>query len=167
MSCSKHIINKVNSEIDNQLINLPRQEITAQALKNSRAILFKDIEDCVEFSNMYAPEHLILAVETPNLISNDIISAGSVFLGNWSCESVGDYASGTNHTLPTAGYAKSYSGVSLESFQKKISFQQLSQEGIIGIGNVVETMAEAEQLYAHKNAVTIRLKKLKNNNTPV
>ena len=138
------------------LFRSPRQEIAAQALKNSKAILFKDIDECIAFSNMYAPEHLILAVENPGLVSRDVINAGSVFLGNWSCESAGDYASGTNHTLPTSGFAKSFSGVSLDSFIKKITFQQLSEDGIISIGNAVEIMAEAEKLYAHKNAMTLR-----------
>ncbi|HBT86864.1 MAG TPA: histidinol dehydrogenase [Porphyromonadaceae bacterium] len=156
LSCNKKIIKDVNKEIDNQLATLPRQEIAAQALKNSKAILFKDIDECIAFSNMYAPEHLILAVENPGLVSRDVINAGSVFLGNWSCESAGDYASGTNHTLPTSGFAKSFSGVSLDSFIKKITFQQLSEDGIISIGNAVEIMAEAEKLYAHKNAMTLR-----------
>jgi histidinol dehydrogenase len=156
LSCNKKIIKDINREIDNQLAVLPRQDIAAQALKNSKAILFKDIDECIAFSNMYAPEHLILAVENPALVSREVINAGSVFLGNWSCESAGDYASGTNHTLPTSGFAKSFSGVSLDSFIKKITFQQLSEEGIISIGNAVETMAEAEMLYAHKNAMTLR-----------
>ena len=157
LSTSKKVIKAVNKEIDVQLASLPRQDIATQALKNSKCILFREIDECVEFSNFYAPEHLILAVVNPTLVSRDVISAGSVFLGNWSCESAGDYASGTNHTLPTSGFAKNYSGVSLDSFVKKITFQQLSEEGIISIGNAVETMAEAEQLYAHKNAMTLRL----------
>ncbi len=109
------------------------------------------------FSNFYAPEHLILAVENPNRWARKAVNAGSVFLGNYSCESAGDYASGTNHTLPTNGYAKAYSGVSLDSFIKKITFQQLSEDGIMRIGPAIEVMAETEQLYAHKNAVTLRL----------
>ena len=157
------MIKAVNKEIDVQLASLPRQDIATQALKNSKCILFREIDECVEFSNFYAPEHLILAVVNPTLVSRDVISAGSVFLGNWSCESAGDYASGTNHTLPTSGFAKNYSGVSLDSFVKKITFQQLSEEGIISIGNAVEAMAEAEQLYAHKNAMTLRLGALSGN----
>ncbi len=157
LSDSKQVIKAVNREIDLQLPTLPRQEIAVQALKNSKAILFRDLDDCIVFSNQYAPEHLILAVENPVLLSRDVVSAGSVFLGNYSCESAGDYASGTNHTLPTGGYARAYSGVSLDSFVKKITFQQLSEEGIVSIGNAIETMAEAEQLHAHKNAVTLRL----------
>lgn len=157
LSDSKQVIKAVNREIDLQLPLLPRQEIAVQALKNSKAILFRDLDDCIAFSNQYAPEHLILAVENPVLLSRGVVNAGSVFLGNYSCESAGDYASGTNHTLPTGGYARAYSGVSIDSFVKKITFQQLSEEGIISIGNAIETMAEAEQLHAHKNAVTLRL----------
>ena len=157
LSTSKKVIKAVNKEIDIQLAALPRQEIAAQALKNSKSILFKEIGECIEFSNLYAPEHLILAVENPALVSRDVTSAGSVFLGNWSCESAGDYASGPNHTLPTSGFAKSYSGVSLDSFVKKITFQQLDGQGVLSIGGAVEIMAEAEQLYAHKNAMTLRV----------
>ncbi len=157
LSNNKKVIKSINKEIDIQLAALPRQDIATQALKNSKSIFFKDIEECIDFSNYYAPEHLILAIENPALASRDVTSAGSVFLGNWSCESAGDYASGTNHTLPTSGFAKSYSGVSLDSFVKKITFQHLSEEGIMSIGSAVETMAEAEQLYAHKNAMTLRV----------
>lgn len=154
---SKKVIKQVNKEIDQQLLSLPRQEVAAKALKNSKAILFRDLETCIDFSNFYAPEHLILATENPVLLSRNVINAGSIFLGNWSCESAGDYASGTNHTLPTSGHAKAYSGVSLDSFVKKITFQQLNEEGILSIGNAIEIMAETEQLDAHKNAVTLRL----------
>lgn len=157
LSDNKKVVKEINKELDIQLANLPRKEMAEKALKNSRAILFKDVETCIRFSNVYAPEHLILAVENPVLRSREVTSAGSVFLGNYSCESAGDYASGTNHTLPTSGYAKAYSGVSLDSFIKKITFQQLSEEGIVGIGIAVETMAEAEELFAHKNAMTLRL----------
>lgn len=157
LSDNKQVIKAINKELDLQLTTLPRQEIAAQALKNSRAILFRDLDDCIAFSNQYAPEHLILATENPVLLSRSVMSAGSVFLGHYSCESAGDYASGTNHTLPTGGYARAYSGVSLDSFVKKITYQQLSEEGILSIGNAIETMAEAEQLHAHKNAVTLRL----------
>ena len=161
LSNNKLIINEVNKEIELQLARLPRKEIAEKALKNSRAILFKNIETCIRFSNVYAPEHLILAVENPVLHSRQVMSAGSVFLGNYSCESAGDYASGTNHTLPTSGYAKAYSGVSLDSFVKKITFQQLSEEGVAHIGEAVETMAEAEGLFAHKNAMTLRRNSLR------
>ncbi|MBK5195106.1 MAG: histidinol dehydrogenase, partial [Proteiniphilum sp.] len=157
LSDSKKVIKEVNKQLDLQLASLPRQEIATQALSNSRAILFKELNDCMTFSNQYAPEHLIIATENPVLVSREVVNAGSVFLGNYSCESAGDYASGTNHTLPTSGNAKAYSGVSLDSFVKKITFQQLDEEGLTSIGNAVETMAEEEQLFAHKNAMTLRL----------
>ncbi len=157
LSDSKQVIKAVNKELDLQLEALPRKETALQALKNSKAILFRDLDDCIAFSNQYAPEHLIIATENPVLLSRGVVSAGSVFLGNYSCESAGDYASGTNHTLPTSGYARAYSGVSLDSFVKKITFQHLSEEGILSIGHAIEIMAEAEQLHAHKNAVTLRL----------
>ena len=133
LSDNKQVIREVNRELEIQLSNLPRQDIAEKALKNSRAIQFKDIDTCIRFSNLYAPEHLILAVENPVLRSREVTSAGSVFLGNYSCESAGDYASGTNHTLPTSGHARAYSGVSLDSFVKKITFQQLTEEGITSI----------------------------------
>jgi len=155
------VIKAVNKELDLQLENLPRKEIAAQALKNSKAILFDDLDECMDFSNFYAPEHLILATGNPALLSREVTTAGSVFLGHYSCESAGDYASGTNHTLPTSGHAAAYSGVSLDSFVKKITFQQLSEEGVISIGNAVEIMAEEEQLIAHKNAMTLRLGAIK------
>lgn len=158
LSNSKQVVKNVKIELQTQLDNLPRKEIAEQALKNSRAIIFNNLDDCMAFSNEYAPEHLILAVENPVLLSRNIINAGSVFLGNYSCESLGDYASGTNHTLPTNGHAKAYSGVSLDSFVKKITFQQISSKGITSIGNAVEIMAETEQLFAHKNAVTLRMR---------
>ncbi|SCD20907.1 Histidinol dehydrogenase [Proteiniphilum saccharofermentans] len=157
LSDNKKVIKAVNKELDLQLEGLPRKEIAAQALKNSKAILFDDLEECVDFSNFYAPEHLILATENPVLLSRRVTTAGSIFLGHYSCESAGDYASGTNHTLPTSGHAAAYSGVSLDSFVKKITFQQLTEEGVISIGNAVEIMAEEEQLIAHKNAMTLRL----------
>jgi len=150
------------NEIKKQLINLPRNEFAKNALKNSKAILFNSMEKCVSFSNEYAPEHLIFASENAEKYLSDIINAGSVFIGNYSCESAGDYATGTNHTLPTNGYAKNYSGVSLDSFVKKITFQKLSKTGIKGLGNAIELMAEAEGLFAHKNAVTLRLKEIDN-----
>ncbi len=161
LSDNKQVIKDVNKEIDVQLPNLPRKDIAAQALKNSKAILFKSLDECMDFSNGYAPEHLVLAVENPVLASRNVVNAGSVFLGNYSCESVGDYASGTNHTLPTSAYAKAYSGVSLDSFVKKITFQQVSAEGIMNIGKAIEIMAEAEGLFAHKNAVTLRRNSLR------
>ena len=139
---------------------LPRKELATKALENSQSILLENMEDCIDFSNQYAPEHLIIASENSKFFIGKIINAGSVFLGNYSCESAGDYASGTNHTLPTNGYAKNYSGVSLDSFVKKITFQKLEKEGIQNIGPAIELMAEAEQLFAHKNAVTLRLKEI-------
>ena len=160
LSDNKKIIDDVNSALSKQLENLSRKEITAKALQNSRAILFESTDECISFSNKYAPEHLILAIHSAEDKIDKIQSAGSVFLGNYSCESVGDYASGTNHTLPTNGFARSYSGVSLDSFVKKITFQSVSEEGLKKIGPAVEVMAEAEQLLAHKNAVTIRLNKI-------
>ncbi|MDR2816504.1 MAG: histidinol dehydrogenase [Proteiniphilum sp.] len=161
LSDNKKVIKAVNRELEFQLPNLPRKEVAAQALKNSKAILFNNMDECVAFSNFYAPEHLIMATENPVLLSRGVTSAGSVFLGHYSCESAGDYASGANHTLPTSGYAAAYSGVSLDSFIKKITFQQLSEEGVASIGNAVEVMAEAEQLIAHKNAMTLRLETVK------
>lgn len=157
LSNNKKIVKEVEAKLEEQLFALPRKEIAEEALKNSRAIVFDTLEECMAFSNFYAPEHLILAVENPNRWARKAVNAGSVFLGNYSCESAGDYASGTNHTLPTNGYAKAYSGVSLDSFIKKITFQQLSEEGLLQIGQAIEVMAETEQLYAHKNAVTLRL----------
>jgi len=160
LSDSKDVIAATLSEIGKQLKEKPRAEIALKALENSRAILLNSIKECVEFSNEYAPEHLILAIKDYNDITDKIESAGSVFLGNYSCESAGDYASGTNHTLPTNGFARNYSGVSVDSFVKKISFQELTKEGIQNIGPSIELMAEAEHLIAHRNAVTVRLKNL-------
>ena len=160
LSDNKRVIDEVNVALQEQLEKLSRKEITAKALGNSRAILLESIDDCISFSNSYAPEHLILAIRNGEEKICNIESAGSVFLGNYSCESVGDYASGTNHTLPTNGFARSYSGVSVDSFVKKITFQSVSQVGLKNIGPSVELMAEAERLMAHKNAVTIRLNKI-------
>ncbi|MEM0941161.1 MAG: histidinol dehydrogenase [Bacteroidota bacterium] len=162
---SKKLIERVKKEIKTQLELLPRKEIASKALENSMVILFNDLGEATAFSNHYAPEHLIIATENCEALSEQITSAGSVFLGNWSCESAGDYASGTNHTLPTNGYARNYSGVSLDSFIKKITFQKLSEEGIKNLGPSIEKMAKAEQLQAHKNAVTIRLKSLENSSS--
>jgi histidinol dehydrogenase len=161
LSNNEDIMDKTLQEIKIQLHNIPRKSIAEFALKNSKFVVLNSIEECIEFSNSYAPEHLILAINNYNEYSKLIRNAGSVFLGNYSCESAGDYASGTNHTLPTNGYARNYSGVSLDSFVKKITFQELSIQGIQNIGPSIELMAEAEQLLAHKNAVSIRLKKIK------
>lgn len=160
VSNSNEMIQKVQAEITKQLPALPRFEIAQKAIENSRSILFKSEEECIRFSNYYAPEHLIIASEKALEFVDSITNAGSVFLGNYSCESAGDYASGTNHTLPTNGYAKNYSGVSVDSFVKKITFQQINSTGIKSIGPAIEEMAEAEELFAHKNAVTLRLKSL-------
>ena len=151
------IIKSTLIEVKKQLENLPRKEIAKLALENSKAILVENMEIAVDILNEYAAEHLILQVENPEDIAEKIINAGSIFLGDYTPESCGDYASGTNHTLPTNGYAKAYSGVSLDSFVKKITLQQISREGIKNLGPIVEIMAEAEQLFAHKNAVTVRL----------
>ncbi|HLP64150.1 histidinol dehydrogenase [Flavobacterium sp.] len=159
---SEEIVTKVTSAIESQKAILPRQSTVEKALENSRALVFQDIPTGIEFSNFYAPEHLILSIEDAESKIKFIENAGSVFIGNYSCESAGDYASGTNHTLPTNGYAKNYSGVSLDSFIKKITFQKLTSQGIQNLGPTIEIMAAAEQLDAHKNAVSIRLKKLQN-----
>ncbi|MBN2682104.1 MAG: histidinol dehydrogenase [Bacteroidales bacterium] len=148
-----------------QLKVLPRKEIARKALKNSKAILLENLDDCISFSNLYCPEHLILAIKDFEKYSAKIINAGSVFLGNFSCESAGDYASGTNHTLPTNGFAKNFSGVSVHCFQKFISFQEIKKQGIMNIGKAVEILAAAENLEAHKNAVSVRLKYLENDRT--
>lgn len=161
LTTNQQTLNETIVEINEQLEVLPRKELAAKALENSRGIVLNSIEECVSFSNIYAPEHLIFACKTAENYLDKIINAGSVFLGNYSCESAGDYASGTNHTLPTNGYAKNYSGVSLDSFVKKITFQKLTSEGIQNIGPAIELMAEAEELFAHKNAVTLRLLDLK------
>ncbi|UFK98175.1 histidinol dehydrogenase [Kaistella faecalis] len=162
LSDSSAFIEKVKVALNGQLSALPRAGIAEQALQNSCSVVLNSINECIEFSNKYAPEHLILAFENAEEFADQIQNAGSVFLGNYSCESAGDYASGTNHTLPTNGYARSYSGVSLDSFVKKITFQNISKLGLQNIGRTVEVMAEAEQLLAHRNAVSIRLKKIQN-----
>lgn len=158
VSNNQTIIDKVLIEIEKQLLVLPRKKIATEALKHSTAFLVNTTSEAIDLLNEYAPEHLILACNNCETVAEQIINAGSVFLGNYSCESAGDYASGTNHTLPTNGYAKSYSGVSLDSFVKKITFQKLTKEGLQNIGPAIELMANSEGLEAHKNAVTIRLK---------
>ena len=159
LTTSDEVAEKVQLCIKEQLKDLPRKEIAEKALSNSKIILLNSMDEAIELSNLYAPEHLILSCENAKELTGKIISAGSVFIGNYSPESVGDYASGTNHTLPTNGYAAMYSGVSIDSFVKKITFQQLTKEGLTNIGNTVMQMAEVEGLDAHKNAVAIRLKK--------
>ena len=159
---SENVLSNILLEVEQQLAQLPRKEIAKQALENSSSLLMNSLDEAMSFSNLYAPEHLILAVKNADELAEKVVNAGSVFIGNYSCESAGDYASGTNHTLPTNGYARSYSGVSLDSFVKKVTFQKLSVEGIQNIGPSIEVMASAEQLDAHRNAVTVRLKKLQN-----
>jgi len=162
LSDSLALINKVESETEAQLENLPRKNIAVRALENSKLILLPTLNDCIELSNLYAPEHLIINTSDARSLAGKVKNAGSVFLGEYSCESAGDYASGTNHTLPTNRYARSYSGVSMESFVKKITFQELNFDGIKNIGPAIELMAAAESLDGHKNAVNVRLKSLKN-----
>ena len=157
VSTNEGVIKNVETELEKQLAVLPRKEFATKALNNSKAILVKTHEEAIDLLNEYAPEHLIIACKNDEELSEKIINAGSVFLGNYSCESAGDYASGTNHTLPTNGYAKAYSGVSVDSFVKKITYQKLTKQGIKNIGEAIELMAEAEGLQAHKNAVTVRL----------
>ncbi len=158
VSTNEVVIKNIQTELEKQLAVLPRKEFATAALYNSKAILVKTNSEAIELLNQYAPEHLIIACKYDEQLAEQVVNAGSVFLGNYSCESAGDYASGTNHTLPTNGYAKAYSGVSLDSFVKKITYQKLTKEGIINIGSAIELMAEAEGLQAHKNAVTVRLK---------
>lgn len=158
VSTSMELLEKVRFELDRQMIGLLRKEIVLEALKSSRLILVDDFRIAMNVINFYAPEHLILMCENEEDMLPGITNAGSVFLGLYTPESAGDYASGTNHTLPTNGYARAYSGVSLDSFVKKITYQRISKEGLDKIGPIIEVMAKAEQLDAHKNAVTIRMK---------
>ncbi len=157
VSTSEKLIAEVQVELTKQLNNLSRKELASKSLNNSTAILISNILEAIDLVNAYAAEHLIISCEYAESVSNSIINAGSIFLGNYSPESVGDYASGTNHTLPTNGFARAYSGVSLDSFVKKISFQQLTVQGLANIANTVELMAMAEGLDAHANAVRVRL----------
>lgn len=155
---SETFARRVQEAVKEQLAGLPRQAIAAKALENSSAIIVRNRQEAVELINAYAPEHLILSVEDAEGMGEQVLNAGSIFLGNYTPESVGDYASGTNHTLPTNGYARMYSGVSLDSFVKKITFQRLTREGLQALGPAVEAMAEAEELVGHKRAVGIRLR---------
>ena len=158
VATSAEIIERVLDQVEIQLASLSRKEVTAKAIANSYAVLVDHLDDAMEFSNAYAPEHLILATSAYASLIPSILNAGSVFLGNLTPESAGDYASGTNHTLPTSGFAKAYSGVSLDSFVKKITFQHITEQGLQNIGHTVEVLAAAEGLDAHKNAISIRLK---------
>ncbi len=155
------LLSPIQSEIEKQLKALPRKAIAEKSLANSRVIIINNQNESIDFVNEYAPEHLIINTQNNEAIADKITNAGSIFLGNFSPEAIGDYASGTNHTLPTNGYAKAFAGVALESFMKYITYQQVNEEGIRALGPVVEKMAEAEQLIGHKNAVTIRLDSLK------
>lgn len=161
VSTDEAMIDAVGEELRDQLALLPRAEMAEKALSNSMSVLFSEEKDAIELLNAYGAEHLILSVDDPWQIADQITNAGSIFLGHFTPESAGDYASGTNHTLPTNGYAKMYSGVSLDSFMKMITYQELSAEGISALGPTIESMAEAEELAAHKNAVTLRLNWLK------
>ena len=161
ITTSNKLIDDVQQEVDRQLNQLPRIEIAQRSLENSRIILVRDMKEAIELSNVYAPEHLVIQTENYEELADQVVNAGSVFLGRYACESAGDYASGTNHTLPTHGYATTYSGVNLDSYCRKVTFQHLTEQGVRSIGRAVELMAEAEQLDAHKNAMTVRINSLK------
>lgn len=160
VTTSKQLIGEVMKEVERQLERLPRKEIAACSLENSKLILVKNMDEALELTNAYAPEHLIVETKNYQEVAERVVNAGSVFLGSLTPESAGDYASGTNHTLPTNGYAKAYSGVSLDSFIRKITFQEITPEGIRNIGPAIEEMAANERLDGHKNAVTVRLQSL-------
>ena len=161
ITTSEKLLNEEEYEVQHQLSRLPRWEIAEKSLANSKLILVKDMDEAIELTNEYAPEHLIIETQNYMELAEKVVNAGSVFLGSYTPESAGDYASGTNHTLPTNGYAKAYSGVSLDSFIRKITFQEINREGIQNIGPAIEVMAAHEQLDAHKNAVTVRLNSIK------
>ena len=158
ITTSEALVSAVEEEVQRQLALLPRMEIASKSLVNSKLILVKDMDEAIIMTNEYAPEHLIIETKNYMELAEKVVNAGSVFLGSLTPESAGDYASGTNHTLPTNGYAKAYSGVSLDSFIRKITFQEITREGILNIGPAIEVMASNEQLDAHKNAVSVRLK---------
>ena len=162
ITTSHKVIDDVQQEVDRQLDRLPRKEIAQRSLQNSLIILVRDKKEAIELSNAYAPEHLVIQTEDYETLADHVVNAGSVFLGRYACESAGDYASGTNHTLPTHGYATAYNGVNLDSYCRKVTFQHLSEEGVRSIGRAVELMAEAEQLDAHKNAMTVRMVEIEN-----
>ncbi len=158
---SKQTIEEIKDEVEKQLNTLPRKELAAKALEHSLFILAENMTQAIEITNFYAPEHLVIATKDYRDVADQITHAGSVFLGNYSCESAGDYASGTNHTLPTKGYARAYSGLNLDSFIRKMTLQELTAEGISSIGEAVSVMAEGEQLHAHQRAMTIRMESIK------
>ena len=160
---SEQVAHDVLREVEAQLELLPRKDMASESLKHSRIVVLRDMEEAFDICNEYAPEHLILAMDSALEWTDRVVNAGSVFLGHYSCESAGDYASGTNHTLPTSGYAKAYSGVNLDSFCRKITFLHLTPQGIQSIGRAVEVMAEAESLDAHRNAMTLRMEDLSAN----
>lgn len=160
ITTSSELADAVEKEVFKQLELLPRKELAAVSIGNSKIIVVNNMDEAIEATNEYAPEHLIIATKDYRQISDRIVNAGSIFLGNLTPESAGDYASGTNHTLPTNGYAKMYSGVNLDSFRKKITYQEITPEGLRNIGPAIEIMAETESLTAHKNAVTLRMKEL-------
>jgi len=160
ITTSSEKLDEVKAEVARQLDLLPRKDIAVKTLENSQLVLVETKAEAMALSNLYAPEHLIIQTSDYEQLAEQVINAGSVFLGPYACESAGDYASGTNHTLPTHGYATAYSGVNLDSYCRKVTFQHLSEEGIRSIGRAVELMAEAEQLEAHKQAMTVRIKSL-------
>lgn len=162
ITTSEELLNKVTEEVNKQLAPLPRREIAAKTLDNSKFVLVHDYDEAMDLANCYAPEHLILATKNYEQLAEKVINAGSVFLGQWACESAGDYASGTNHTLPTHQYALAYNGVNLDSYNRKVTFQHLTEDGIRSIGNAVVCMAENEQLEAHANAMRLRISSIQN-----
>jgi histidinol dehydrogenase len=162
ITTSEQVILDVQAEVNRQLELLPRKEMAQKALENSTLVLVKDQKEAIALSNAYAPEHLIIQTKDYEKLAKQVVNAGSVFLGEYACESAGDYASGTNHTLPTHGYATAYNGVNLDSYCRKVTFQHLTADGIRSIGHAVELMAEAEQLDAHKNAMSVRIRSIEN-----
>lgn len=160
ITTSESKLEEIHQQVDKQLEKLPRKELASKALENSCYVLVRDYDEMMGLTNLYAPEHLVIQTANYEQLAEKVVNAGSVFLGKYACESAGDYASGTNHTLPTHGYATAYNGVNLDSYCRKITFQHLTEEGIRHIGRAVELMAEAEQLDAHKNAMTVRIKSL-------
>ncbi len=161
ITTSENLLAKVKDEVARQLAALPRSEIAAKSLDNSKLVLVHDDDEAMELANYYAPEHLIIATKNYDELAGKVVNAGSVFLGQWACESAGDYASGTNHTLPTHQYALAYNGVNLDSYNRKVTFQHLTEDGIRSIGSAVVCMAENEQLEAHANAMRLRIESLK------
>jgi histidinol dehydrogenase len=160
ITTSEDMLQKVQQEILRQVELLPRKDMAMKSLDNSKLVLVRDKQEAMELCNIYAPEHLVISTDDYAQLAEQVINAGSVFLGHYACESAGDYASGTNHTLPTHGYAVAYNGVNLDSYCRKVTFQHLTEEGIRSIGRAVEVMAENEQLQAHRQAMTVRIQSL-------